>query len=83
MLKHKGTWSVTETGLAAFTKWTDPEAFYKEAVRLYNIWKKGQAGAQDAPPAIVPDAEGEEAEKSTSITFEQAEEQAWAEIDDT
>jgi restriction system protein len=82
LLKHKGTWSVTEAGREAYAKWKDPEAFYREAIRLYWVWKKGQTGVPDsvAPPAA-SDTATEESEKSSRITFEQAEEQSWAEID--
>ena len=78
--KHKGTWSVTDAGRDALAKWPDPEAFYKEAVRLYHEWKKGQTGVSAPPLTSVPETEVEEAEKSTSVTYEQAEEQAWTEI---
>ena len=77
LAKQKGTWTLTEAGLEAYQKLPDPEAFYKEAVRLYTVWKKGR------PPDIVepkPEDGGDDVTKVTSITFEQAEEQAWAEI---
>lgn len=81
LLKHRGTWSVTDAGRQAYERWKDPEAFYKEAVRLYREWKASQVGDTVIPPLSVPESETEEVEKSTSITFEQAEEQAWGEIE--
>jgi restriction system protein len=75
LLKQKGRWFVTDEGRAAYESFTDPEAFYREAVRLYHQWKRSQ-----------PDTSSEEDESSVtaakeiSITFEQAEEQAWNEI---
>jgi restriction system protein len=36
ILKHKGRWNVTDSGKAAHAKFKDPEAFYNEAVKLYN-----------------------------------------------
>ena len=73
LVKQKGVWFITEAGKQAFASFRDPEAFYREAVRLYNVWKSGQ-----------PTAESDEdlggAAKETSITFEKAEEVAWAEI---
>jgi restriction system protein len=77
LLKNKGRWSVTDAGKVAHSKYVDPEAFYKEAVRLYWEWKRSQ-------PATVGDQDPTEdagTEKAASITFEQAEEQAWTEID--
>jgi restriction system protein len=82
LAKHKGTWSVTDIGRQAYDRWSDPEAFYKEAVRLYHDWKRGQPGNNVAPVSTaVLNVEAEETEKSSSITYEQADEQAWAEIE--
>jgi len=81
LLKRKGMWSITDVGIEAYKKWTDPESFYKEAVRLYHIWKKGQKGLQASTENLAPDGDVDEAEKSSSITFEQADEEAWAEIE--
>lgn len=75
--KDKGRWMVTDEGKQAYQTLIDPEAFYKEAVRLYHQWKTAQ-------PADVggPGQETEEATaKTASITLETAEEQAWYEID--
>lgn len=82
LIKNKGTWSLTDAGLKAYKEFTDPEAFHKEAVRLYGVWydnREGQTGE------ILSDDKNETAasasEKTTSITFEQATEQAWTEIE--
>ena len=40
LVKQDGIWTITEAGRQAFLKFTDPEAFYKEAVRLYREWKR-------------------------------------------
>jgi restriction system protein len=76
--KNKGRWSITAEGKTAFDKYQDPEVFYKCAVKLYWEWRSNQ-----------PDSESqteEESADSTSIkaaivTFEEAEEQAWHEIE--
>lgn len=81
MLKHKGTWTLTPTGLAAYGTYSDPEMFYKEAVKLYNAWKASQPGPTAALASEASTLEQEESEKESSITFEQAEEQAWTEIE--
>ncbi len=52
LLKEAGVWSVTQAGRKAYEKLLDPEAFYKEAVRLYHEWKKTRGevpGGDDAP----------------------------------
>jgi restriction system protein len=76
MTKHKGRWSVTEQGRAAFQRLPDPEAFYKEARKLYHKWKVSQPAADDAEEP----ADGSSF-KTATITFEQASEQAWSEIE--
>jgi restriction system protein len=79
LLKHKGVWTVTDKGKQAFRDYREPEPFYREAIRLYNEWRKLQPSAtpteaEDETP------EGTSSEKDATITFEAAEEQAWAEI---
>lgn len=80
MYKQKGRWYVTEKGIEAFKKYeSDPESFYREAVRLYNEWRNSQPDKE----TIVAGGETEEPQdgKLVSITFEQAEEQAWNEVE--
>lgn len=80
LAKDRGVWEVTEAGQQAFNEFKDPEAFYREAVRLYAVWKS----ARDALTATDPlpaDAEIGDAAESLSVTYEQAEEQAWAQIE--
>lgn len=76
--KHKGHWLVTEKGKQAFKEIPDPEAFYRQAVKLYNAWRTSQTGAPDTQPEL---SAASEASTSVAITYEKAEEQAWAEIE--
>ena len=78
LTKSKGHWIVTEEGRVALKKYADPEDFYKEAVRLYRQWKTTQSA-----PETEADVETEVTASATtaSITFEEAEEQAWGEIE--
>jgi restriction system protein len=78
LFKEKGRWTVTADGLKAFQNFPDPEAFYKEAVRLYHQWKATQPEDIDESPDNAPE---EATAKAASITLEEAEEQAWSEID--
>jgi len=73
LVKQKGQWFVTDAGKKALAGYPDAEAFYKEAVRLYHVWKRGQ-------PLDPEGDEGVEPAKETSITYEEAEEMAWREI---
>lgn len=51
-------------------------------MRLYWEWKKTQTGEAPPPPSAEPPSiDVEAADKSTSVTYEQADDQAWAEIE--
>lgn len=80
LLKSGGVWSVTDIGQKAYKTHVDPEAFYKEACRLYGAWK-AQRDASEVMPgeAAEPDAIEEAAEK-LSVTVEAALDHAWTEI---
>lgn len=84
LVKDKGVWSITEAGEAAHAELTDPEAFYKRACKLYAEWKASQPDADSSATAVVESATGlveaDSSAKAVSVTFEEAEEQAWAEI---
>jgi restriction system protein len=80
LLKNKGTWTVTAAGEAAWHALTDPEVFYKEAVRLYRQWKASRAGVPESLGVESSPADTDP-EKEAGITYEEAEEQAWAEIE--
>jgi restriction system protein len=76
--KAKGRWSITDAGREAYSTLVDPEAFYRQAIKLYNQWK---ASRPDATPETEDETEDNTSGKAASITFEQAEEQAWLEIE--
>lgn len=83
LMKDKGVWSITDEGRKAHAELADPEAFYRRACKLYAEWRSSQP---DADPVNLPgndnaDAvEQDNSAKAVSITFEEAEEHAWAEI---
>lgn len=80
LVKQKGRWTITEQGKKAFADpaFLDPEAFYRQAVKLYGEWKASQPGGEPEDQGEIEDAN---AGKAATITFEQAEEQAWGEIE--
>jgi restriction system protein len=83
LLKDKGIWSITDEGRKVHTELQDPEAFYRQAVKLYNAWRSAQPDAEPVPAVIAGDTEPldtDNAAKAVTITFEEAEEHAWAEI---
>jgi hypothetical protein len=86
LAKHKGVWLVTEAGRQAHKSFVDPEGLYRQAVKLYQAWKASQPGASgEAATATLPaeaaSLEDTAVEKSAGVTYEQADEQAWAEIE--
>lgn len=76
LIKQRGRWLVTEEGKVAMGAFPDPEAFYRRAVKLYMEWRN----ATPQEP-VVTEAVVESEESNARITFEQAEEQAWSEIE--
>ncbi|MBI3637696.1 MAG: Mrr restriction system protein [Candidatus Rokubacteria bacterium] len=76
IMKTKGHWILTELGRIAFSKFSDPEAFQREAIRLYRVWKKSQPSTSDevvAPGDL-------EVPTAAATTLEEAEESSWSEV---
>lgn len=80
MIKQKGAWTITEQGIAAHQKFKDPETFSREANKLYRAWRANQKGLATTSTSDEP-LDEKDAEQSSAITFEQAEEQAWNEVE--
>ncbi|MCC6500555.1 MAG: restriction endonuclease [Anaerolineales bacterium] len=76
LLKEKGWWLVTEDGKKAFQQYKEAEQFYREAKKLYREWKRSHTDASDV------EVEEDVDDKRATITFEEAEEQAWGEIEE-
>jgi restriction system protein len=75
--KDKGLWAVTDAGRQAFATLTDPEEFYRRAAQLYREWA---ANRPDSPPDTPDEPIDTVSDKTVRVTYEEAEEQAWAEI---
>ncbi len=73
LIKNKGTWLLADEGRRAYASLQDPEAFQREAGRLYKKWAASQ-------PEEEPDEEEEEASQAIAA-IEEAEEAAWTEIE--
>lgn len=77
LVKQKGRWLLTEEGKKAYATYSDPEVFYRTAVKLYHEWKAKQPSDED----VTQEEEGSDSSvKAAQITFEEAQELAWAEI---
>ena len=76
LVKSRGEWLLTESGLEALQQYADPEALMQASVRAYGEWRSAR---DDEEPAT-----GEEpaagAELSAAVTLEESEEAAWQEI---
>lgn len=73
LVKDKGQWSLTDEGRRAYERYPDPEALEREGARQYWIWKKDQPEEED---------DDVETPSTTGSTLEEAEESAWAEIEE-
>ena len=76
LIKERGVWAVTDDGRAAFQKHKDPEAFYRAADRVDQDWRSSRPEAPEKPE----DLEGKI--ESARVTFEEASDDAWAEVID-
>jgi restriction system protein len=74
LVKNKGLWTVTDAGREAYDRFPDPEQFMEEAQRLYRKWAAEQSQGPEAPV--------EEESPDAATTLEEAEEAAWAEIEE-
>jgi restriction system protein len=72
LVKDKGQWFLTDAGRKAYETFSDSEKLFRESVRLYKQWEQSQ------PEPIVQEIEEESPDAAT--TLEEAEEQAWVEI---
>jgi restriction system protein len=76
-LKSNGVWSVTEAGAQAYCTYPDPETFYREACRLYKVWRNNQITSE---PDTEEEPEDPVSNKSLAVTVEQAQETSNEEI---
>jgi len=69
LVKSAGTWAITPLGNEALTKYPDPLDFYREAVKRYGAWKKGQPKEAPVLESIEP--------HDVAFGLEEARELAW------
>jgi restriction system protein len=74
LVKNKGLWTLTDAGRKAYEEFVDPEQLMKEAGRLYRQWAAEQPQEPDTPV--------DEGSPDAATTLEEAEEAAWAEIEE-
>lgn len=74
LVKEKGLWTVTEDGKKAYHQYKEPDHFYRTAQKLYREWRLSQVENLDV------EVEKKVDENRAAVTYEEAEEQAWGEI---
>lgn len=83
LIKNDGIWTLTGAGAKALKLYKDPLEFHKKAAQIYQCWlkdhKKSKTGL-DSPIAEESDLE-DESDKSVSVSYEEAKEQAQEKID--
>jgi restriction system protein len=75
--KSKGRWTLTESGIEAYKRILDPEKFKRETDRLYRVWADVNLETDSAEE----NEEGDSEASQVSLSFETADERAWAEIE--
>lgn len=84
LIKESGIWTLTEEGAKALKLYKDPLEFHKKAAQLYQQWYKHYKGLQpEAQASVMTNVEDleDESEKSVSVSYEEAREQAQEKID--
>lgn len=84
LAKDDGIWMLTKEGIRALELFPNPVVFYKEASHLYSQWYKQHKGLHDdvkSPALTEVDDVADESEKSVSVSYEEAKEQAQEKID--
>jgi restriction system protein len=79
LVKNKGTWLVSDDGLAALTKFTDPADLMRESHRLYRKWRKSQPTEDETDDGS---GDVQDDQPHPSVTLEEADETARQEIRD-
>ena len=83
LIKNDGIWTLTEEGAKALKLYKDPLEFHKKAAQIYQCWLKDHKKSKtrlDSPIVEESDLE-DESDKSVSVSYEEAKEQAQEKID--
>ena len=85
LIKESGVWTLTEEGAEALKLYKDPLEFHKKAAQTYQHWlknhKKSNPTAELASALIEENSLEDESDKSVSVSYEEAKEQAQDKID--
>jgi len=78
LVKDKGQWLLTNDGLRALKQWRDPLALQQEVVRRYRQWKSSDPSDEGMNEIALV----EQDTPDTASIVEEAEETAWAQVQD-
>lgn len=78
LVKDKGQWLLTNDGLRALKQWRDPLALQQEVVRRYRQWKSSAPSNEGMNEIALV----EQDTPDTASIVEEAEETAWAQVQD-
>lgn len=85
LIKESGVWTLTEEGAEALKLYKDPLEFHKKAAQIYQHWlknhKKSNPTAELVSALIEENSLEDESDKSVSVSYEEAKEQAQDKID--
>jgi restriction system protein len=85
LIKESGVWTLTEEGAEALKLYKDPLEFHKKAAQTYQHWlknhKKSNPTAELVSALIEENSLEDESDKSVSVSYEEAKEQAQDKID--
>lgn len=85
LIKNDGIWTLTQEGTKALKRYKDPLEFHKTAAQMYQHWlknhKKCNPSAELVAELIAEDSVEGESDKSVSVSYEEAKEQAQEKID--
>lgn len=86
LVKDSGVWTVTKEGLEALNQYPSPEEFHRKAGQLYYAWKNARdreevESNQEIPCAADSEDITDSEPDNSTVTFEQAEDQARDDIE--
>lgn len=79
LYKSAGTWSVTNEGIEAYNKYTDPKDFYEEASRLYHLKTKKTPGDVIKDQSI-EESMSDDVIDDIDVTLEEVGDRAWEQV---
>ena len=83
LIKNNGIWTLTVEGAKALKLYKDPLEFNRKAAQLYQCWLKDHKKSKTGIDSLIAEESDleDESDKSVSVSYEEAKEQAQEKID--